>query len=185
MDKKNILIGITGGIAAYKTLELIRKFIKAGYNVKTIPTPFALNFVTVLSLKTLSKNQVYQDNIDFSAPHIEHISLSDWADCLLITPCTANTLSKISSGIADNLLTTTVLSLSDEKPLIICPAMNTKMWEKKIIRKNISIIKENYPNANIIDPRYGDLACGEKGIGTLASLELIFETTLTQLNEKK
>lgn len=171
---KKILIGITGGIAAYKIIELIRSFKKAGYQVKTIVTKKGLDFVTPLTLKTISEDTVYLDDVNFSSPEIEHISLSLWCDVFLIAPASANTIAKIANGIADNLLTSSVLSLPEKTPLIVCPAMNTRMWEKAITQKNIEQIKTFYPNIVIIEPREGTLACGEIGNGAMATNEGIF-----------
>ncbi|MDD4527774.1 MAG: flavoprotein [Candidatus Margulisbacteria bacterium] len=170
---KKILVGITGGIAAYKTIELIRTLRKAGHQVKTIVTKRGLDFVTPLTLKTISGETVYVDNVDYSSPEIEHISLSLWCDAFLIAPASANTLAKIAQGIADNLLTSSVLSLPEATPLLICPAMNTRMWEKAVTKNNMTKIEDFYKNSIVIPPRASELACGETGIGAMALNEEI------------
>ena len=126
---KTVLLGITGGIAAYKMCELIRMYKKQRFNVKVIATPNAFNFVTELTLATLSDNKVYSDNFDIKEYSPEHISLADEGDILVIAPASANTISKIADGICDNLLTSVTCAFN--KPIIIAPAMNTNMWENK------------------------------------------------------
>ena len=125
VSNKNILIGITGGIAAYKICELVRMFKKNGANVKTVVTRHALEFVTPLTLETLSKEPVYIEQFSNDAKKPEHIALCDWADVFLIAPASANTIGKIANGICDNLLTS--LACAFQKHIIFAPAMNTGM----------------------------------------------------------
>ncbi len=180
---KKILIGITGGIAAYKTIELIRTLRKAGHLVKTIVTKRGLDFVTPLTLKTISNETVYLDNVDYSSPEIEHISLSLWCDVFVIAPASANTLAKMAHGIADNLLCSSVLSLPDNTPIIVCPAMNTRMWEKQITITNMTTIQNNYKNLSVVPPREGELACGETGTGAMALNEDIIKAIYKVISE--
>ena len=180
---KKILIGITGGISAYKTIELIRALKKAGHQVKTIVTKKGLDFVTPLTLKTISGETVYLDNLECVTPDIDHIALSLWCDVYLIAPCSANTLAKIAHGIADNLLTSSVLSLPNTTPLILCPAMNTRMWEKPVTTNNIALISKFYTNSSLVPPREGELACGETGIGAMATNEETIRTLLKVIGE--
>ena len=126
LENKTILIGITGGIAAYKICTLIRLYKKAGANVRIIMTPSAQNFVTKLTLQTLSNNEVYVENFEIDEYKPGHISLCDEADIFVIAPATANTISKIANGICDNLLLSTACAF--KKPFLIAPAMNTGMW---------------------------------------------------------
>ena len=130
---KHILIGITGGIAAYKICELIRMFKKSGAEVKVMATPNALNFVTKLTLQNLSQNEVYVDEFAPKEWKPEHISLADEADVFVIAPATANTIGKITQGIADNLLTSVACAFS--KKIIIAPAMNVNMWNNEGVRE--------------------------------------------------
>ena len=174
---KTILLGITGGIAAYKICELIRMYKKQGFDVKVIVTPNALNFVTELTLATLSNNQVYSDNFDIKEYKPEHISLCDEGDILVIAPASANTISKIADGICDNLLTSITCAFS--KPIIIAPAMNTNMWENTFVQENINKLKTN--GYNVLEPETGYLACGIEGKGRLCSLDKIFDKTLEVL----
>ena len=170
---KTVLLGITGGIAAYKVCELIRMYKKAGLNVRVVVTKNALNFVTELTLATLSNNQVYSDNFDMKEYKPEHISLCDEGDIFVIAPASANTISKIADGICDNLLTSTVCAFN--KPVIVAPAMNTNMWNNPFVQENINKLKTN--GYTIIEPESGFLACGTEGQGRLCSLDKIFDKT--------
>ena len=181
LNGKNILIGITGGIAAYKICELIRMFKKNNANVKVVITENALNFVTKLTLETLSKNPVYINQFDYDEYNPEHISLANWADAFIVAPLSANTLSKIANGICDNLLTS--LMCAYKKEIIIAPAMNDGMWNNKFIQENIKKLKEN--NYIIIEPEEGYLACGENGKGRLVSVDKLFNTIVDYLEKNK
>jgi len=169
---KNIIVGLSGGIAAYKTLSLIRLLVKNGASVKVVTTPNALQFVTKLSLETLSKNKVY-DNVfseinDFST---EHISLADWADAMIVAPATANIIGKFANGIADDALSTTFLALN--KPVFIAPAMNSKMYDNSAVQHNLQTLKQR--GIQMIEPPVGELACGDQGKGRMEEPEVIFE----------
>ena len=172
-ENKTILIGITGGIAAYKIFELIRKFKKHGANVKVVCTPNAMNFVTKLTLQNLSQNEVYIQEFDVNNWKPEHISLADEADIMLIAPATANTISKIAQGIADNLLTSIACAFS--KKMIIAPAMNCNMWNNQAVQENILKLKAR--GVDILEPESGFLACGYLGKGRLCSIDKIFKAT--------
>lgn len=181
LENKNILIGISGGIAAYKICTLIRLYKKAGANVRVMLTPNALSFVTKLTLETLSNNEVYVDNFEIQEYKPEHISLCDEADICVLAPATANTISKIANGLCDNLLTSTVCAFS--KPILIAPAMNTNMWNNPFVQENISKLRT--AGYHFIDPETGFLACGTNGVGRMAEVEEIFDKTLEILSEKK
>lgn len=178
LNGKNILIGITGGIAAYKICDLIRRFKKNGANVKVTATPNALNFVTKLTLQNLSQNEIYVEEFDIKEWKPEHISLADEADIMLIAPATANTISKISNGIADNLLTSIACAFS--KKMIIAPAMNCNMWNKPAIKENIKVLKSR--GIEILEPESGFLACGYTGKGRLCSIDKIYNSVVEALN---
>lgn len=177
LNGKNILIGISGGIAAYKICELIRRFKKSGANVKVICTPNALNFVTKLTLQNLSQNEVYVEEFDVKHWKPEHISLADEADIMLIAPATANTISKIAQGIADNLLTSVACAFS--KKMILAPAMNCNMWNNPAVQENLLKLKAR--GIEILEPEKGFLACGYIGKGRLCSLDKIFNATVEAL----
>ena len=181
LSGKSVLIGITGGIAAYKVCELIRMYKKANADVYAVCTPNALNFVTETTLKHLSKNDVAVEEFDIKAYNPKHISLADKCDIMVIAPATANTISKIASGISDNLLTS--IACAFRKPVIIAPAMNCNMWDNPIIQENIKKLEKL--NCSVIEPESGYLACGYEGKGRLCDLKKIFDKTVEILNDKK
>ena len=171
---KNILIGITSSIAAYKICELIRMFKRADYNVKVVMTPDARNFITPLTLETLSCNEVYHEQFN-PRNSTQHISLCDWADVFIIAPLSANTLSKIANGLCDNLLTSVFCAyLGYKKPTILAPAMNTGMWENPFVQENLKKLKNS--GCKILEPECGFLACGTSDKGRLCSLDKIFNS---------
>lgn len=186
LSGKNILIGLTGGIAAYKICELIRMLKRNNANVRVICTPNALNFVTKLTLQNLSQNEVGIEEFEVEDFKPEHISYADEADIMVIAPATANTISKIANGICDNLLTSVVCAF--KKPVIIAPAMNCNMWENPVIQDNIK--KLSSLGYKILEPENGFLACGYDGKGRLCSLDKIFDEVSMRLlstvqNKKK
>ena len=171
LNNKKILLIICGGIAAYKSLELIRLLKKRGLEVKTILTEAARKFVTPLSVASLSQEKVYTDLFDYeNEKEMDHISLSRWADLILIAPATANTISKLSNGMADDLAST--VTLASNKQVLIVPAMNVRMWEHKSNKENIKKLKEF--GYLIIGPETGDMACGEYGEGKMTEPIEIF-----------
>jgi len=162
--EKKILLIICGGISAYKSLEVIRSLKKRGANVKTILTKSAKEFVTPLSVSSLSQEKVYDDL--FSAENeaeMDHISLSRWSDVILVAPATANTISKLSIGLSDDLASTVMLA--SNKDIFLTPAMNVRMWEHPSTRENLNKLK-NF-GYKIIGPEIGDMACGEFGEGKM------------------
>lgn len=181
LKSKTVLIGITGGIAAYKICELIRLFKKDGANVKVIITPNALNFVTKLTLQTLSQNEVYIEQFDIEEYKPEHISLADEADIFVIAPISANTISKLATGVCDNLLTSVTCAF--KKPILIAPAMNCNMWENPVIQENMTKLESL--GYSVLPPEEGYLACGYNGSGRLCSIEKIYDKTIEILETKK
>ncbi len=180
LENKNILIGITGGIAAYKICSLIRLFRKARANVRVVVTPNALQFVTKLTLQTLSNNEVYVDNFEIDEYKPEHISLSE-ADIFVIAPATANTISKIANGICDNLLLSTACAFAN--PILLAPAMNTNMWNNTFIQENLNKLKKH--GCYVLNPETGYLACGTNGAGRMVEVEDIFEEVSRILSQNK
>ena len=169
-ENKKILLIICGGIAAYKSLEIIRLLKKRGALVKTILTNNAHKFVTPLSIASLSQDKVYSDLFDHNnEAEMDHISLSRWSDLVLIAPATANTMSKISSGIADDLASTVILA--SNKKIFLAPAMNVRMWEHPSNKDNVNKIRSI--GYEIIGPEIGDMACGEYGEGKMTEPEKI------------
>lgn len=193
LKNKNIVIGITGGIACYKVLDLIKKFKKLGSDVYVIMTKSAIKLVDIKDFEKASKNPVqtelFDPNINYRAyikknKPIKHISLADIASLFLICPATANIIGKIANGISDELLSTSIMATN--APVLICPAMNVKMWKNPITQENISKLRKL--RYEFVEPEYGELACGYKGIGRLASLDRItdrIETIIERRNDLK
>jgi phosphopantothenoylcysteine decarboxylase / phosphopantothenate---cysteine ligase len=183
-DKKILLI-ICGGISAYKSLELLRLLKKQGSIVKTILTKSAKEFVTPLSVASLSQEKVYDDlfNVENEA-NMDHISLSRWADVLVVTPATANTISKLASGSSDDLASTVMLA--SDKEIFLAPAMNVRMWEHPSTQINLTKLKSY--GYKIIGPEIGDMACGEFGKGKMTEPNEIFreiENYFNLINKNK
>ena len=183
--EKKILLIICGGISAYKSLEVIRSLKKRGAKVKTILTKSAKEFVTPLSVSSLSLEKVYDDlfNVKNEA-EMDHISLSRWSDVILVAPATANTISKLSTGSSDDLASTVMLA--SDKDIFLAPAMNVRMWEHPSTKENLKKLK-NF-GYKIIGPETGDMACGEFGEGKMTEPNEIIkkiEDYFINLNEKK
>ena len=178
LSNKTILLGITGGIAAYKICELIRRFKKNGADVKVVCTPNALNFVTKLTLQNLSQNEVYVEEFEVKEWKPEHISLADEADIMVIAPATANTVSKIACGIADNLLTS--IACAFRKKMFISTDMNCNMWNNPGVNENIRVLKAR--GVEILEPESGFLACGYLGKGRLCGVDKIYDAVCEWLN---
>lgn len=182
LKNKTVVIGVSGGIAVYKTLDVISRLKKLGVNVNVIMTKSATEFVAPLSFQSLSQNYVVCDIFeDPKTWDVEHISLAKRADVFLIAPATANVIGKIANGIADDMLTTTVMATKAK--VLIAPAMNTNMYENKIVQKNINILKEL--GYGFVDPESGRLACGDIGKGKLASPETIVDEVVKLLSKEQ
>ena len=171
LNNKKVLLIICGGIAAYKSLEIIRLFKKNGVIIKTILTKNGAEFVTPLSITSLSQSKVYQDLFSLeNEAEMDHISLSRWADLILIAPATANTISKLANGISDDLAST--VALASNKKIFVAPAMNVRMWEHQSTKENIAKLKTY--DYKIIGPTIGDMACGEYGEGKMSEPSEVF-----------
>ncbi len=165
LKNKKIIVGITGSIAAYKTPLLVSFLVSEGAEVKTVMTGNAGFFVGKLTFRTLTKNPVYSGLFDSDADFDpEHIALADWCDLLLIAPATANAISKIAAGVCDDILSTLALSVKNEKIMIV-PAMNSKMWLKPVIKRNVEALKKD--GCLFAGPVKGRLACGQDGEGRM------------------
>jgi len=172
LNGKKIILGITGGIAAYKAIELARLFIKSGASVWPVMTKASANFITPLTLQTVTGNPVARDMFDLTQEsRISHIELAEKADIVVVAPATANIIGKVASGIADDLLTTVIMAT--RAPLLFAPAMNSNMYENKIVEANIERLKKN--GYSFIGPEEGELACGYEGRGRLAPIEDIVD----------
>lgn len=184
MKNKKILIGVTGGIAAYKACSLVNMFLKEGTDVKVIMTEGATKFVTPLTFQSLTNHPVYIDMWQaYSKEEVEHISLAKWANIMIVSPATANTIGKIANGIADNLLTTVIMALPKDTPVLIAPAMNTNMWENPIVQNNIESLKKD-KKYSFMDAKEGILVCRTEGRGKIADNEDILEKTKKLLGKK-
>ena len=182
LNNKTVVIGVSGGIAVYKALDVISRLRKLGVNIHVIMTKSATEFVTPLSFQSLSQNYVVCDM--FEEPKtwdVEHISLAKKADVFLVAPATANIIGKIANGIADDMLTTTIMATKGK--VLIAPAMNTNMYENHIVQKNISTLKEL--GYNFVEPESGRLACGDIGKGKLATPETIVDDVVNLLMQKQ
>ncbi len=185
LENKKVLIIITGGIAAYKTLDLIRKLSKLNCEIKTILTKSGKEFVTPLSITSLSKNKIYTDLFSVeNESEMDHISLSRWSDLILVAPASSNFLKKISNGFSDD-LASTVIKASDKK-VFLCPAMNVRMWEHASNKQSISTLKSY--GYRFLGPEIGEMACGEFGEGKMLEVEEIInqlEIYFKQISKNK
>jgi len=186
---KNIVIGVTGGIACYKVLDLIKKLNKLKTNVYIIMTYSAQKLVDIKDFERASGNSVQVDLFDPNINYknyikkdkpIKHISLADIADLFLICPATANVIGKIANGIADDLVTTSIMAT--DASVLICPAMNVKMWKNPILQENIKKLKKL--RYEFVKPEYGELACGYKGMGRLANIDMIVDRIKTIIERR-
>lgn len=185
MEKKTILVGITGGIAVYKIANLVRLYKKKGWNVIVVMTENATKFVAPLTFETLTENPVVLDTfkrVTGYETNMEHINLPDITDVFVCAPATANILGKMANGIADDVLSTTIMSLKKTTPKLICPAMNVKMWENPATQRNIGLLKEF--GYEILEPDTGDLACGISAKGRLPAEDVIVKYTERALMDK-
>ncbi len=165
---KRIILGVAGSIAAYKVPELVRLLTSQGYEIKVAMTDSAARFVTKEVLEVLSGNKVYSDVFDHNEP-MAHITLARWADLVLIVPATANIIAKISTGLADDMLTN--LCVAATSKIILVPAMNQAMWSNQIVQENAVKLKKH--NIDILGPIEGTQICGESGFGNMVDLESI------------
>jgi phosphopantothenoylcysteine decarboxylase/phosphopantothenate--cysteine ligase len=182
LENKNILLGVTGGIAAYKIANLASMLKKQKANVRVIMTRNACQFITPMTFETLTAQKVYTDTFDRDFEFkVDHIELGKWADVFLIAPATANVIGKLANGIADDMLTTTALAM--RCPLVVAPAMNTAMYENRAVKHNIMKLRTN--GMEIILPASGALACGDTGAGKMPEPELLMEYIKRAVYKKK
>lgn len=177
LKNKKILIGVTGGIAAYKTCSLVNSLISQGAEVRIVMTDGAKHFITPLTFQALTNHPVYDDLWKPTDQNtVEHISLSHWPDLIIISPATANTIGKMAFGLADNLLTTIILASLPKTKILVAPAMNTNMWNNPLVQKNIKTL-EDTKKFVFVEPRSGVLACRDEGKGKIAETEDIIKKT--------
>ncbi len=176
---RNIVVGVSGSIAAYKSAELVRHLQKKGANVRVVMTPSSKEFIGELTFRALTDYQVLSDWKD-GETGLEHIYWARWADAFVIAPASANTIAKLRMGMTDNFLTS--MALAYDKPIVIAPAMNTKMYQNKATKENIEVLKDR--GFIVVEPCEGELACGEEGEGKLADIEDIETGVLYALLSK-
>ncbi|MHC4944745.1 MAG: flavoprotein [Planctomycetota bacterium] len=189
MAEKKILIGVTGGIAVYKACEVVRLLVKEGHQVRVIMTENARKFVAPLTFEVLSQNTVPENLFaPRTGPPVEHVEAALWCDLFLIAPATANTIGKLASGIADDMLTTIAMAIRREVPRLIAPAMNVRMWENPVLQRNLDLLAdEKIGGYRVIPPVKKELACGDIGMGGLADIEDIaaaIQAALTDAENK-
>jgi phosphopantothenoylcysteine synthetase/decarboxylase len=170
-----VLLGVTGGIAAYKAADLVSQLVKRGDEVRVVMTPNATQFVGPLTFEALSGNPVMTDALSTgaagtgAASSIEHISWAKWAEIAVVAPLTASTLGRLACGMADDALTTVWMALPDGVPSLLCPAMNTAMWNHPVVQRNLRWVRE-LDRYRIVAPSHKRLACGDTGVGGLAEI---------------
>jgi len=170
---KSIILGVTGSIAAYKAADIVSQLTKSEYAVQVVITKAGQQFITPLTLQTLSKKQVFSEVFQEDDPsEVKHIALADSADMLVIAPASGNTINKIALGIADDMLSCIALAMW-EKPFVIAPAMNTRMYANPVVQGNLEILKKR--GCTIVEPKESLLACGDYGKGALADTNNIIE----------
>jgi phosphopantothenoylcysteine synthetase/decarboxylase len=174
---KKIILGVSSSIAAYKACDLARLFVKGGYSVHVVATEHALHLVSPLTLEVLSGNPVYSEQYPRERREMGHIELKTDASLLVVAPATANSIGKFAIGIADDLLTTTFLSVTC--PVLIAPAMNPNMYNHPAVKKNIATLKSW--GVTFIEPSVGEVVCGDEGIGKLADIEEIYRIAVNAI----
>ena len=172
MNGKNIILGVTGGIAVYKAADLCSKLVSEGFDVRVVMTPNALRLISSQIFLTLSKNRVLTDLFDEYQPRPEHVDWAEWADLLVVAPATANFIGKFASGIADDALSTTALTFRG--PVLLAPAMNENMWNSPVVQDNLAKLAQKL-GVRTVGPDTGHLACGTSGKGRMAEPADILE----------
>lgn len=168
MTGRRVVLAVTGGIAAYKAAEAASRLVREGAEVRVVMSRAAQRFVTPLTFRTLTGRAVVSDLwTDTGLAGVVHVALADWAQVLVIAPATANIIGKLAAGIADEVVST--LALSVDVPVVVAPAMNTRMWQHPAVRRNLEVLRER--GVRIVEPAVGRLACGTEGLGRLAELD--------------
>ena len=175
LKDKTILLGVTGGIAAYKSASLASRLVKAGAEVRVIMTEHATNFINPITFETLTGHKCITDTFDRNFEfQVEHVSLAKKADVIMVAPATANIIAKLAHGLADDMLTTTILA--SHAPKLVAPAMNTGMYENPVTQDNLALLKKY--GMEVIEPAAGHLACGDEGKGKMPEPEILYEHIL-------
>ena len=180
LEGKHVVVGVTGGIAAYKAAELVSRLRKAGAQVRCVMSENALKFIPALTLETLSGNRAYVDQFSREF-EIEHVALAKWADIFVVAPATANFMGKVSAGIADDLITTTAMAVTC--PVLLAPAMNTNMWKNQATQENLKVLLAR--GFYTVGPESGKLACGDDDIGRMSEPYAIVEKIVDMMCREK
>ncbi|MEW6744346.1 MAG: flavoprotein [Planctomycetota bacterium] len=188
-ERSRVLVGVTGGIAAYKACDLARELGHAGCDVQVVMTRAATRLVQALTFSALTGRRALVEMFDEGrAHHIDHIELARWPDVAVVAPATADFVARLANGLADELLLAVFLALAPEIPVVLCPAMNTRMWEHPVTQQNLRRLRELNAEGykyTILDPVAKRLACGEEGMGALPPVEQIVAAVRTALAGRK
>lgn len=180
---RRVLLGVSGGIAAYKACDVVRRLRERDCDVQVVMTSSAMRFVTPLTFQVLSERPVGTSLFDEHDPTIEHIRLARWPDVILLAPATAHLIGRIAHGLADDLLTTVVMASRAEVPVVVGPAMNTVMWENPLFTANVERLEAvDGGRYRFVEPAAKTLACGETGAGALADVDVLVEAVLAALD---
>ena len=183
---RRILVGVTGGIAAYKTATLVSRLVQAGGDVRVIMTDAATRFVGPLTFQSLSGHPVLTSMWEADdRPDSQHVGLARWCDAYVIAPCTADTLAKLAAGLTSDLVSLTAVALPSDTPLLLAPAMNADMWTHPIVQRNLTTLRELLPNLHEVGPAEGWQACRTSGGGRMAEPEAIFNALGQVLSRRK
>ncbi|MEM9883081.1 MAG: flavoprotein [Planctomycetota bacterium] len=176
LDARRVLVGVTGGIAAYKTAALVSHLVQAGADVRVVMTDAAVRFVAPLTFQSLSGHPVLTSVWDHDdRPDSQHVGLARWCDLFVVAPCTADTLAKFAAGLTPDPVTLTASALPAEIPLLLAPAMNADMWAHPVVQRNLTTLRDLLPNLHEVSPDSGWQACRTSGAGRMAQPETIFE----------
>ncbi len=172
MKKKNILVCITAGIAIYKVCELIRKLKKEGYNVKCVMTSNATKLISPMLFQELAEDKVYVDMFDEYEFTPTHVSISEWADLIIVIPCSCNTIAKLATGKTEDLVSCSIYAADLSKTkVLLCPSMNTNMWKHPVTQNNLQVLKK--VGYHVLEPEHGELLCKKVGVGRLPDVEKV------------
>jgi phosphopantothenoylcysteine decarboxylase / phosphopantothenate---cysteine ligase len=177
----HVLLGVSGGIAAYKAADLVSQLVKTGAEVRVVMTPSATRFVGPLTFEAMSGHPVMVDALSQagtgSISAVEHVEWAKWADVAVVAPATANTIARLACGLADDAVSTVFMALPAQVPVVVCPAMNTAMWEHPVVQRNIGWLRA-FPHIRVVMPAEKRLACGDVGMGGLAEVSDILLAVL-------
>ncbi|MEM6460220.1 MAG: flavoprotein [Planctomycetota bacterium] len=182
LNGRRVLVGVTGGIAAYKTATLVSRLVQAGADVRVLMTESAVRFVAPLTFQSLSGHPVMTSVWDHDdRPDSQHVGLARWCDLFVVAPCTADTLAKLAAGLTPDPVTLTAAALPAETPLVLAPAMNADMWANPVVQRNLTTLRDLLPNLHEVGPESGWQACRTSGAGRMAEPETIYDCLSARL----